>query len=53
MIIDTNTGKVLVTKEQLIKDVKEYFNSMSDDELRARVNKEKRRIKRLKKVERI
>ena len=45
MIFDSRTGKIIVTKEQLIKDAKEYFNSMSIKELRARVNKEKRRIK--------
>ena len=48
MIIDTRTGKILVTEKQLIKDVKDYFGSMSDDELRARMKKEKRRIKKLK-----
>ena len=47
MIFDSRTGKILVTKEQLIKDAKEYFNSMSIKELRARMKKEKRRIKKL------
>ena len=48
MIVDSNTGKVLMGKEQLIKLVKEFFKSLSGDELVARMNKEKRRIRRIK-----
>ena len=47
MIVDSNTGKVLMGKEQLIKLVKEFFKSLSGDELVARMDKEKRRIKNI------
>ena len=46
MIIDSGTGEILRTKQQIIIDVKKYFNSLSNDELRARMKKEERRIKR-------
>ena len=34
MIIDSRTGKILVTSEQLLKDVKKYLSKLSTKELR-------------------
>ena len=33
MIVDMETGRVLVTKEQFLKEVKEFFSTISNEEL--------------------
>jgi hypothetical protein len=32
-IVNTNTGKIIATDEELIKKAKEWFASMTDEEL--------------------
>ena len=44
MIVDSKTGKILVTSKQLLKDIKEYLNSFTDEEWVERLKKRKQRL---------
>jgi len=44
MIVDSKTGKILVTSKQLLKNIKEYLNSFTDEEWVERLKKRKQRL---------
>lgn len=44
-IINTGTGKILVTDEQLIKDAKEFFAGITDEELSTEILKSSKEAK--------
>lgn len=51
-VIDTRTGKGLITRKQLLKSVKKYLNSFTDEELIEKLKEQKRKINQRKKEDR-
>ena len=42
-IVDSRTGKVLITKKRLLKDVKKYFRGLTNKELQEKVKNYKKK----------
>ena len=45
-VIDTRTGKVLITRQELLKMATDYFGSKTDKELQAIIDKERKKCER-------